>query len=181
MFGRHRSIDLSSRLWVDCRWWDGIGGAHPQECCWPLRLVKRGDMGIWVDSWYPDWLKGFTGFLYNQNSNSSDIVVGGLLLGFVLERVDNNRERRLPAYNGLFTVIYYLPAWPKGSWRVKISGRQYEHIENLNRLKKMVQSVRKLLVTDTVLVAENVKLDLYWIVKMLYRNAPVGESWSNIQ
>jgi len=44
---------------------------------------------------------------------------------------------------------------------VKISGRQYEHIENLNRLKKMVQSVRKLLVTDTVLVAENVKLDLY--------------------
>ncbi len=44
---------------------------------------------------------------------------------------------------------------------MEISGRQYEHIENLNRLKKMVQSVRKLLVTDTVLVAENVKLDLY--------------------
>jgi len=45
---------------------------------------------------------------------------------------------------------------------VKISGRQYEHIENLNRLKKrLVQSVGTLLVTDTVLVAENVKLDLY--------------------
>ncbi len=44
-FGRHRSINRSSRLWVDCWWWDGIGGAHPQECCSPLRPWKRGDMG----------------------------------------------------------------------------------------------------------------------------------------
>lgn len=150
---------------------------------------RYGNFGLIADTQI-GW-KVLLFLLYNQNSNSSDIVSWRAAAWFCIGEghgsgsiITGNEDYRLvwPAHgftkarsysaSSWHAVIYYLPAWPKGSWRVKISGRQYEHIENLNRLKKrLVQSVGTLLVTDTVLVAENVKLDLYWIVKILYRNA----------